>query len=644
MSVKYTPLTQVELNAIGLLEGFPMPQWTGPALPRPVGQDGIAVVVDTATKLAARSQYLIQAEDALSVEYTLNGITAKAERFLFGTQQQVEETAALDSLVVLVESFLNGVLQHPAHESSIRSALASLGRRLKTDGEELVAVAADLVEVAAESKVAEPDYSAFTLEDPTQFSMSWTTFEDAFRDGYPHVGEYVRNFTDPQAATEAFWPMISRTALPYNLFVVQRLTQAGAQMYKTNFGTGWLPEYDALLADGKLYGIDMTIFSGLAPETSKNGTKRVTPCSMGLLAMDHTKNMRPIAVYVADPQNAQTAQVYTAASPAWTYALLALKSSMTVYGIWLGHVYSLHIVTAAMQMATLNTLPDSNIIHQLLAPQSNYLIPFDLILMVGWPSLSPPTSIGDPGKFLTICNRFSAAHPFFATDPHQTLERMNLDPADFTDASQPGGEWNLYPNVQMILKIWNMCAAYVGAVVDAGYTDDAAVLADANLQAWIEAATSPCNVAGLPRMDSKQALKNVVTSILYRITFHGMGRLRSIGTPLPSFAPNYPPCLQSANIPDPSKPVTTADLLATYLPNTGTLGKLVAFYGIFAYNAPYEPVVPNKGAEDELFFNQATHPAANAALIAFRKEIESIIRDLQPTWVQIGQWPRNIEL
>ena len=110
-----------------------------------------------------------------------------------------------------------------------------------------------------------------------------------------------------------------------------------------------------------------------------------------------------------------------------------------------------------------------------------------------------------------------------------------------------------------------MTADYVGAVVDAGYATDAAVAADTDLATWIGAASGTGNVAGLPRMESKAALKAVVTSVLYRITFHGMGRLRSIGTPLPTFAPNYPPCLQSTTIPDPQTRLSTADLLKTFL-------------------------------------------------------------------------------
>src|SRR3954447_10863709 len=81
---KYSPLTQLELEAIGFLEGFEVPTWNGPALPRPVGLEGLEEVIDMVDKLIARNQYLIQAKDGLSIEYTLRGVTPTAERFLFG--------------------------------------------------------------------------------------------------------------------------------------------------------------------------------------------------------------------------------------------------------------------------------------------------------------------------------------------------------------------------------------------------------------------------------------------------------------------------------------------------------------------------------------------------------------------------------
>ncbi len=674
----YTKLTQLELNLIGLLEGFKAPQWNGPALPRPDGQAGLEQIFDTLNKLLARAQYLIQAKDGLSIEYTLNGITATAERFMLGTHEQVEQAAQLEVLITQIEAFLRSIFNLPAHASRIDEVFAPI--RLKMQAASTAVATArtkavgqasgvahligdawtGLIHLASEEQqrlahlfghggqgpalaAAAADYTKLSLESPEQFSMAWTTLQDGFRHGYPRIPEYVKAVTDPAEATRAFWPMIRSTALPYNLFVMRRLTAATVANYQINFGNAWLPQYNNLLSAGKLYGIDMTVFEGLDPQLD-NGTARFTPSTMVLLEMDGAKNVNPIAVYVADPQDVNTAKIYTQASPAWVYALMAAKTSLTVYGIWLGHVYTLHIVTAAMQMSTINVLPKTNIVYQLIAPQSNYTIPFDLVLMLGWPNLSPPTSISDSGKFLSLCNKFSATHDFFSTDPDSMLANMNLDPADFTDPAIDGGkQWNLYPNVQVVKKVWAMVASYVGAVVDAGYASDAAVAADTDLANWIQYASTTGNVAGLPAMKSKQALKDVVTSVLYRITFHGMGRLRSVGTPEPPFATNYPPCLQKTNIPDPTAPLLTNELLK-YLPNTGTLGKLVSFYYIFAYNAPYVPVVPEKGPDAELFFDNAKFPAANQALIGFRKEIESFIKWLQPDWVQTGQWPRNIEL
>jgi hypothetical protein len=612
-------------------------------------KSGIIEIKDTIDKLVAGGQYVVQAKDGLSIQYTLNGVTATAERFLLGTQEQVEEAANLRGLLMLVESSIRSVL-----EKVFESSAGSLGKDPKMLVSQLASALTGVSGTSAVSKQAAAapltaaskpdDYSAYSLEDVSQFSMAWTTFEGTYRKGNANLEEYCKSITDPQEATRQFWPMLSSTALPYNLLVLQKLTQdekgsAELEKFKNKFGAAWLPVYTDLLNKGKLYGIDMTIFSQ-APQT----TERFTPITMTLLEMDDQKNLSPIAVYVADPAGNSPPQVYTESSPAWIYGLLAVKTSLTVYGIYLGHVYALHMVTAAMQMVTLNVLPPTNIIYQLLEPQSHYTIVFDLLLLIGWSRLAPPTSISDAGKFLNLGNAFSANHGFFSTDPAETLKRMNLDAADFTSIDdQP---WSLYPNVQMMLKIWKMTADYVSAVVDAGYQDDGTVKADTKLADWINAAgtNGPGNIAGLPPMDSKKNLKDVVTSVLYRITFHGIGRLRSVGSPAPLFAPNYPMCLQSSTIPDPTADLPTSELLKTYLPNTGTLGAMVTFLYGFSFTTPYVPMIPEKGVEDDLFFDQEAHPTANQALIEFREGIQDIIKTLQPDWVQIGQWPRNIEL
>ena len=53
-----------------------------------------------------------------------------------------------------------------------------------------------------------------------------------------------------------------------------------------------------------------------------------------------------------------------------------------------------------MQMAMLNTLPATHPVYQLLAPQSQFAIPFDDVLLAAWSQIAPPTSIATPEQFL----------------------------------------------------------------------------------------------------------------------------------------------------------------------------------------------------------------------------------------------------
>ena len=141
------------------------------------------------------------------------------------------------------------------------------------------------------------------------------------------------------------------------------------------------------LAAGNLYVIDMSRFETLEAQTV-NGAPRFTPATITLL----TRNPRTkIADAGRDRRLRQSGGRPQAVSPArarsdgaWLYALQAAKASITVFGVWLGHVYHWHIVTAAMQMTMLNTLPADHPIYQLLAPQSKFAIPFDDVLLALW--------------------------------------------------------------------------------------------------------------------------------------------------------------------------------------------------------------------------------------------------------------------
>jgi hypothetical protein len=220
--------------------------------------------------------------------------------------------------------------------------------------------------------------------------------------------------------------------------------------------------------------------------------------------------------------------------------------------------------------------------------------------------------------------------------------------------------------VQYLLDVWTSTEEYVGTFVDVTYPDDAAVAGDPALQAWMAASSdiNEGNIRGLPVMDSRCALKRVLTSLIYRITVHGVSRLPIPANPVATFVANFPPCLLDTSIPHPDDVIDTRRLLA-YLPKTGIIGGMAAFYYIFAFSRPYEPFIPLEGVETNLFFPGGADDPRNQALVQYRKRMIDFIksyivaqqealarlakqgsvaaRELQDDASQIHQWPLNIE-
>ncbi len=486
------------------------------------------------------------------------------------------------------------------------------------------------------------DAPPLALEHPEQFAIGWTTLPDVHGSGRPHLREWASSLADAEAATRQFWPTIARFGIAVNIVGPQRVTAPMAAELRRAFGSAWTREVRAAAGAGQLYVFDMRIFASLAPQTAE-GSVRFTPATVTLLRRHpRSGDLRPIAVLVSG-QDGTGQQVYTrsgATDGAWLYALQAAKTSITVFGIWLGHVYQWHLVTAAMQMTLLNTLTPDHPIHQLLAPQSKYLIAFDEAILTQWSDIAPPTSLTTADQFLGLCNRFADGRSFFEDDPKATLARMGLRERDFTD-HRP---WDRFPVARRMLAVWDLVERYVRTCVEAMYGSDAAVAGDAALQAWIADSAAPegGNVQGLPPMTSREALVRVCTSLLHRITIHGASRLNSTPNPALSFVANFPHCLQRSDIPGPRAQLDTRELL-TYLPNTKTIAQALSFYYVFVFSTPYEPYIPLGGTHADLFFPEGPTSRRNQALIALREGLAGLISQWQPETPQLFQWPRNIE-
>lgn len=559
-------------------------------------------LLDTALRLFRRAKETQPARDGLTNRYTIGGVEASASEFLYGVAP-----GSAPRMAGKVVSIVSGDKRTLPRARAARSNLQKL-----------------------------------SLDRPEQFAMSWTNFADVYKDSEPRLEEYAATLTDAAKATEAFWSTIAENGMAYNLLMLKKVRQTDLDDLRARFGRAWSDDWDALADRGLLFFIDLTIFASL-PIAMVKGFPRFTPATITLLVQDpESKTLQPVAVRVAakDDAGAQHFVKDRATSSAWLYALQAAKTSVTVYGIWLGHVYHWHVVTAAMQMTMFNTLNADHGIYKLIAPQSNFLIQFDEVLFLLWGRIAPPTSVDGATGFLRLVNTFAKGRTYFDDDPTTTLRRNGINEADFTRQEA----WDAFPTAGRLLDLWHATDVYVRVVVENTYANDALVREDRQIQAWMHAAADPDkgNIRGLPQVDTREKLARVLTSLVYRITVHGSSRLRPSAYPAQAFVANFPPCLQIEAIPSPDADLSTEELLR-YLPKTGTIGEMMTFYNTFIFSTPYQPFIPDGGITEDLFWPSRTDDPRNEALIAYRKAVVSLIRTYEPSETKIHQWPMNIE-
>ena len=581
---------------------------------------------ETLVRLDLRAKEIEQALQGLTQEYTIGGRTARAYSFLFGGRAADEEARQARGRL---RSALAG---DPA------AVAAALGR-------EILSREGRLADPAVRSDAGDDDLTGLFLDDPTQWTLAWTSFPDVYSRFLPERDAMAAAVdpSRPDAASEAFWPTIAEDGLAFNLLLPKKLTADGLATLRTALGDAVDATVEAAVEAGLAYVVDLTIYEALEPQQA-SGFVRFTPSTLTLLLQDaESKELTPVAVRVAGHRGAG-ARVFTrgvgpapATDSAWVYALLAARTSVTVFGIWFGHVYHWHLVTAAMQYTMFETLAVRHPVRVLLGPQSSYLIPFDDVLLLLFRAIAPPTSIGDGVQFLELSDLYAEGRSFFDDDPTATLAALGVREEDFT-FEKP---WDRFPIAGRLLAVWEQTESYVATFVDRHWASDEAVQGDRGLQSWIAESgrADGGNVRGLPPMDSRANLQRVLHSLVFRVTVHGSGRIFRVAHPGLSFVANFPPCLQDATIPEPSVTLDTKALLR-FLPNTGTIGEMVKFLFTFSFSVPYVPFVPLEGATENLYLDD---PASNDALVELRTFLIRFIEELEPETPQLHQWPLNIE-
>jgi hypothetical protein len=373
-------------------------------------------MIDQLIRLGGKLKQREQALQGLSTPTTIGRTTAPAHAFLFGREPaDTQTTKALERVRAVLNRNPLGIL-------------SSLVDALKSQEKELIRTA--------------PAGDALTtrsLDDPTQWSMGWTTFPDARSLGLPHLDEWAATLdvAQPDKATEAFFPTIARYGRSYNLILTRKVKTPDAGEWRALFGSAWTRAFDRAADTGLLYVIDLRVFETLKPQKIE-GSDRFTPSTVTVLVQDPaTKALTPELVRVAGGDNEP--KIFSrrgSTTPfAWLYALQAAKVSVTVYGIWLGHVYQWHLVTAAMLMTMFENLSPMNPARKLLEPQSSHLIPGSgcstasctaswrtaVLASTGAPIRPPPSWPTFPRAFRTppspIRTRVSARRICSATSP-----------------------------------------------------------------------------------------------------------------------------------------------------------------------------------------------------------------------------------
>jgi len=476
-----------------------------------------------------------------------------------------------------------------------------------------------------------PGATGLALDKAEEFALPWTTYADVHEHSQDLAEPLARTLQDATAATKAFWPTIASFGLPYYLLVLEKVDDAQATRFATEFGNVWRTEkLGAAHQAGLLYAIDTSILAQLEPFTARDGTVRFTPGTITLLTQNpQTKELSPAAILLSTT-NDGLARVYGSNDPAWLYALQAAKTSITVWGIWLGHVYHLHVSTAAMQMTMFNHLPADHVLRPLLEPQSQQLIDFDFVLLTTlFQKISPPTPVSGPLALVKLLDQFAANRTFLGDDPLAQLETRGLEKKDFTDSK----DWDRYPLVGWLLDVWTITHDYVKAVVEVLYETDADVKQDKDLKAWMDASGDPSqgNLRGLPAVDTRDDLTKVLTSLLYRVNAHGGGTLVPAVNPVLAFVATFPPCLQNATIIEPGTPVDPTKDLLPLLPRTGTIGEMTTFFFTFVYSLPSEPLIPTGGITAEPHF-PPSQSACNPALFKYRQDIHDFVDTFVADW------------
>lgn len=328
------------------------------------------------------------------------------------------------------------------------------------------------------------------------------------------------------------------------------------------------------IAERRLYIADFKILDGI-PCGESQGHQQYLCAPMALFAVvkpggSLAPRLMPIAIQCAQKPGPEAPIFTPQDGQAWQLAKLVVQVADSNHHGVVMHLGYCHLVAERIQLSTWRTLADNHPVNVLLSPHYLYTLPNNLttkkLILPG--GVTPTLQSVNLDGAIELLKRGFAEFEWDAQCPSRDFTRRHVD----SDALPS------YPFRDDAKPVYQAVREWVSTYLRCYYSNDADVMGDTELQAWMVELQSDQGgrMKGLTPATSIDSLIDIVSSIINRVTtyhasinysgFIGMG-----------FAPNMP-AAGYAPAPVKGKDYTASDVLKMLPPMNLAMQQLSMTY------------------------------------------------------------------
>ena len=269
---------------------------------------------------------------------------------------------------------------------------------------------------------------------------------------------------------------------------------------------------DAAVAEHRFFAVDHSMLDGIGAGISY-GWRKYLCAPVALLALTpDRRTLRPVAIQCGQVHDPARTPVFTPADGiAWEMAKLTFTAAESNYHGVVEHGTLCHMVIGATGLAMRRTLAPWHPVRVLLEPNIEYTIPIALATknLFEPGGRTPTLQAVSPESCIDLVERAWRRFDWTERTGDREFERRGvLDPEVLPH----------YPMRDDLALSSDAIAAFVDDYVSLYYDDDAAVLADVELQAWHGELVSPsgADLPTVPHLDTVAALAWFLHAVIWR--------------------------------------------------------------------------------------------------------------------------------